>query len=185
MTTFKEGSWEAAAMEAAGSLQVRPWNTPYNMEQLWGFAYVTDTDLDWPIPYLAARAKDGFYRLSDMTLREMVLKLAEKQHEYGPLNILKFKQEGLKIRTWDKIARINNLVGKCSDGVVEPLADAYYDIWGYCVLHRMLRDGTFELPLEATMVSAETVVAEDNIIRYGDRIKFTNGDNNGWTVERA
>jgi hypothetical protein len=183
---FTEGSWESAALKAANTLTGLARYEAHTMEQLWEFAYVTDDDLEWPICYLATSA---FVKYRDTCNKfpgviGMVKKLAQKQHDYGPLNITKFGNEGLKIRTWDKIARINNLEGKGSDGTVEPLSDAYFDIWGYCVLHRMLRDGTFTLPLEAELtVSTET---DNNIVRYGDVVIFEwNNAAQGYTVKRA
>lgn len=81
--------------------------------------------------------------------------LAKKQHDYGNDNILKWGAEGIKIRTWDKLARIRNLEKRGGGSANEPLSDAWFDCLGYAVIAYMLLMGTFTRPLEADMVSAE------------------------------
>ena len=73
--------------------------------------------------------------------------VADKQRDYGHGNILAFEHIGLIVRISDKVARIRNLEARGSAGTVEPLADAWVDIVGYCLVGLMLLDGTFTLPL--------------------------------------
>lgn len=74
--------------------------------------------------------------------------LVAKQRDYGPNNILRFGYQGLRVRTWDKIARLQNLEGD-SDAENEPAVDSVMDIVGYCLIGIMLVRGTFELPLRS------------------------------------
>ena len=73
--------------------------------------------------------------------------LASKQRDYGPQNITKFGIQGLKVRMWDKIARINNLVAQGREPSNESLVDSYVDLMGYCVIAVMVTNGTFNTPL--------------------------------------
>lgn len=83
------------------------------------------------------------------TVEECVETLVRKQRDYGPRNILKFGTHGLVVRTWDKIARIQNLAnGNVAQN--EPLRDSWLDLICYCVIGLMLVSGEFELTLEET-----------------------------------
>ena len=46
--------------------------------------------------------------------RQTALRVAEvviaKQHDYGHDNIMAFKEQGLAVRLWDKVARLKNLL---------------------------------------------------------------------------
>ena len=46
--------------------------------------------------------------------RKVALEIAEvviaKQHDYGHDNILAFREQGLIVRLWDKLARLKNLL---------------------------------------------------------------------------
>lgn len=81
------------------------------------------------------------------TIDEVVDTLTRKQRDYGPLNILKFGTHGLVVRTWDKIARIQNLATRDNVALNEPLRDSWLDLICYCVIGLMLVSEQFELPL--------------------------------------
>ena len=74
--------------------------------------------------------------------------LASKQRDYGPQNITKFGIQGLKVRMWDKIARIANLTTQGRDPSNESLVDSFVDLMGYCVIAVMISNFTFNTPLE-------------------------------------
>lgn len=83
---------------------------------------------------------------------DQVALLASKQHDYGNDNILKFGQQGILVRLWDKIARYNNLLQRevrGHDVANESVTDTLIDIVGYVVLLYMVQDGTFTSPLKA------------------------------------
>lgn len=73
--------------------------------------------------------------------------LVAKQRDYGPNNILRFGHVGLRMRTWDKIARLQNLQDADS-AQNEAIEDSIMDIVGYCLIGIMLARDTFELPLK-------------------------------------
>jgi hypothetical protein len=81
------------------------------------------------------------------TVEQQVELLASKQHDYGCENVLKFGVEGIRVRLWDKISRYYNLLKRGVDPVNETLADTLKDMVGYCVLHVMVQQNQFTLPL--------------------------------------
>ena len=72
-----------------------------------------------------------------------------KQHDYGHDNILAFKEQGLVVRLWDKIARLKNLLGKRANDENhfvpknESIEDTFTDIAGYAIIGLMLADHSF------------------------------------------
>ena len=88
--------------------------------------------------------KDG----SPISQKTLVTTLCKKQHDYGPNNILRFEQQGLMIRVWDKISRLENLTSQgYAPEVEESKIDTLLDIAGYSTIGIMLRRGWFRLPL--------------------------------------
>lgn len=79
---------------------------------------------------------------------DVVGTLIGKQSDYGPRNILQFGTEGLAVRLWDKIARLNNIMAHGNNPHNESLVDTKLDIVGYTVLAIMLELGWFTLPLK-------------------------------------
>lgn len=77
--------------------------------------------------------------------------LVGKQYDYGPNNILRFGITGLQVRTWDKIARIQNLEDRDDAPRNESLMDSVMDLVGYCIIAVMLLWDMFELPLEGDL----------------------------------
>lgn len=144
---FVPGTWEWAAYVAATDLSVKPYGVDESYEEAfdnenWGYIFCT-----------AWYEHDSASSLGPISL---VRFLAGKQHDYGPLNITKFGPAGLKVRLWDKIARIQNLRGRgTTEGVNESLNDSFVDLMGYCVIMKMLQDGTFEYPLECDLPKPE------------------------------
>lgn len=156
MTTlnpFREGSWEHEAFGQVDAALTR-WSELPTSKQV---AYNTEP--------LESLYEDGLYTSlfaralyqTNWNATDFVLFLAKKQHDYGTQNILKFGTEGIKVRMWDKIARINNLTARGGAAANEPLADSYTDLAGYVVLFWMVDSGMFEAPLEAEMPTDEGV----------------------------
>ena len=83
----------------------------------------------------------------EWTIQKIADILVGKQSDYGPRNILKFGTEGLAVRLWDKIARLNNIAGHGHDPHNESLVDTKLDIVGYVAIGIMLELGWFTLPL--------------------------------------
>lgn len=70
--------------------------------------------------------------------------LIQKHYDYGPKNIAESPGgplNGLRVRMWDKLARINNLFDNKRDAVNEPLEDSFKDLANYGVIGLLvLRD---------------------------------------------
>ncbi|MBU6346868.1 MAG: DUF1599 domain-containing protein [Cyanobacteria bacterium REEB494] len=70
--------------------------------------------------------------------------LISKHHDYGPLNIARSPGgpiNGLRVRMWDKIARINNLVDNKTQPNNESLRDSFLDLLNYSAIALMVLDG--------------------------------------------
>lgn len=70
--------------------------------------------------------------------------LVKKHHDYGPLNIARSPGgalNGLRVRIWDKLARINNLLDTGATPENEPLRDSFADLANYAVIALLVLDG--------------------------------------------
>ena len=78
-----------------------------------------------------------------------------KQRDYGHGNILKFGEQGLKVRMSDKMERIIHLMENLEDSEVqnESLLDSFTDMAGYAIIDVMLNRGTFTLKLKENQTS--------------------------------
>lgn len=78
--------------------------------------------------------------------------MINKQKDYGKNNILEFGEFGVVVRMNDKFSRLKNLMdmktGQFKATKNETVEDTLMDIANYARILRMLRDGTFELPME-------------------------------------
>lgn len=78
------------------------------------------------------------------TLDELGDLLLSKHHDYGPLNIAHSPGgpvNGLRVRIWDKTARINNLVDKGLDSKHESLEDSFKDLANYGIIGLLVLRG--------------------------------------------
>ena len=69
--------------------------------------------------------------------------LIRKHHDYGPKNIAQSPGgalNGLRVRMWDKIARINNLVDSEVNPSNESLRDSFLDLLNYSAIAMMVLD---------------------------------------------
>jgi hypothetical protein len=76
--------------------------------------------------------------------------LISKHHDYGPKNIAHSPGgalNGLRVRMWDKVARINNLIDSNVAPSNESLRDSFLDLLNYSAIAMMVLDKTWpELP---------------------------------------
>ena len=73
--------------------------------------------------------------------------LIKKQKDYGPKNISDSPGgplNGLRVRMFDKLARINNLVETGATPENESLRDSFMDIANYATIALMVLDGKWE-----------------------------------------
>jgi hypothetical protein len=72
--------------------------------------------------------------------------LIKKHHDYGPKNIALSPGgplNGLRVRMWDKVARINNLLDSGVKPSNESLRDSFIDLLNYSAIAMMVLDGTW------------------------------------------
>ena len=72
--------------------------------------------------------------------------LIQKHHDYGPKNIAESPGgplNGLRVRMWDKIARINNLLDSGVEPSNESLRDSFMDLLNYSAIAMMVLDKTW------------------------------------------
>jgi hypothetical protein len=72
--------------------------------------------------------------------------LIRKHHDYGPKNIAHSPGgalNGLRVRMWDKVARINNLVDSKVNPSNESLRDSFIDLLNYSAIAIMVLDKTW------------------------------------------
>jgi hypothetical protein len=75
---------------------------------------------------------------------ELVDLLISKHHDYGPANIAHSPggpMNGLRVRLWDKLARLNNLVDTNADPEHESLEDTFKDMANYAIIGLLVLRG--------------------------------------------
>ena len=75
---------------------------------------------------------------------ELTNLLIRKHADYGPKNISQSPGgplNGLRVRMWDKIARINNLIDNGEDAKNESLEDSFADLANYSIIAIMVLKG--------------------------------------------
>jgi hypothetical protein len=93
-----------------------------------------------------------FAMLLDRVVDESRSLLVRKQKDYGPLNIANAPGgalNGLRVRIFDKVSRINNLIDTGATPENESLRDSFIDLANYGLIALMVLDGVWpELPKE-------------------------------------
>lgn len=78
--------------------------------------------------------------------------LIRKHMNYGPKNILASPGSplmGLRVRIWDKLARINHMLDhNVDDRVGESLLETFGDLANYAIIARLVIRDEFGLPME-------------------------------------
>lgn len=72
--------------------------------------------------------------------------LIQKNKDYGPTNISRSPGgplNGLRVRMWDKIARINHLIDSGAEPQNESLRDSFLDLANYSVIALLVLDGNW------------------------------------------
>jgi hypothetical protein len=96
---------------------------------------------------------------------ECVNIVVSKQTKYGKQNILDFGEFGILVRMNDKFNRLKNMVVNNIEDSVEPIDDTINDIIGYALLWKMVRNGTFKLPMKSAEIHY-TIVSPDTTKGY-------------------
>lgn len=72
--------------------------------------------------------------------------LLKKHQDYGPTNISRSPGgplNGLRVRMWDKLARINNLIDSGAEPENESLRDSFLDLMNYAAIAQVVLDGNW------------------------------------------
>jgi hypothetical protein len=83
----------------------------------------------------------------DDTVQELADLLISKHHDYGPRNISQSPGgplNGLRVRMWDKFARINNLIDNEVDPEHESLEDSFKDMANYAIIGLLVLRGQWD-----------------------------------------
>ena len=73
--------------------------------------------------------------------KENIALLLSKHQDYGPKNISLSPGgplNGLRVRMWDKMARINNLIDSGASPEHEGLIDSFKDLSNYAIIAQMV-----------------------------------------------
>ena len=81
----------------------------------------------------------------------MRLMIISKNHKYGKNNILKFGQQGIFMRDWDKICRLEEGIIKGKDLGEEGLLETWADNAGYSLVAMLLDKDWYKLPVELNL----------------------------------
>jgi len=88
----------------------------------------------------------------DQACRNIALEIAatviKKHKDYGPDNILIFKEPGVIVRMWDKIGRLKHLLWGEREPKNEAIEDSFKDLAGYAIIGLMLQRDCFTFPIE-------------------------------------
>ena len=83
----------------------------------------------------------------DAILSELRSIMMKKQADYGPLNIALAPggpMNGLRVRMYDKLARLNNLADKAATPNFESIEDTLIDLANYAIIGLLVQRGQWE-----------------------------------------
>jgi len=83
----------------------------------------------------------------DVILNELRNIMMKKQEDYGPLNIALAPggaMNGLRVRMYDKLARLNNLADKGATPNYESIEDTLIDLANYAIIGLLVQRGQWE-----------------------------------------
>lgn len=92
-----------------------------------------------------------FYTVSEKYYGQLHRVLVSKQTDYGPSNIANAPGgplNGLRVRIYDKVSRINNLVENQATPENESLKDSFLDLANYAIIALMVLDNNWPDPKE-------------------------------------
>lgn len=87
--------------------------------------------------------KEPQTREAAQVLLEYLVVFDQKQHDYGPGNIARFGEQGILVRSSDKLERLINLADRGEDPSVsgEAVDDTWQDLMGYALIAQLVRRG--------------------------------------------
>jgi hypothetical protein len=80
-------------------------------------------------------------------VNQLLQTLYDKHKDYGPMNIAGAPggaMNGLRVRMYDKLARLNNLIDTGDTPKYEPLEDTLLDLANYAIIGLLVQRGQWE-----------------------------------------
>jgi hypothetical protein len=105
---------------------------------------------DWIAEHNPDSVPTTFQDGTEIMCNAMKILLVSKNHKYGKQNILKFGQQGIFIRDWDKICRLEEGIMKDVDLGEEGLLETWADNAGYSLVAMLLEKDWYKLPVETS-----------------------------------
>ena len=90
-----------------------------------------------------ADKKEWFEEVTHQVYSDGWRLLLKKHEDYGPKNIAQAPGgalNGLRVRMWDKMARINHLLDNGADAKNESLRDSFVDLMNYAAIAQLVLD---------------------------------------------
>lgn len=125
-----------------GKIAFRPWDEADLSDIADGWVD-SDDDYDTPIPKVGSELAFNIYGIQD----ELLDVLLKKHEDYGPKNISQTPGgplNGLNVRMYDKIARLDNLLKSGNAPRNESIRDTFIDLANYAIIGLLVLDGNWE-----------------------------------------
>jgi hypothetical protein len=110
----------------------------------------------------------------DVIITDLKNLLLKKHEDYGPLNISNAPGgaiNGLRVRMYDKLARINNLYENSNDTPnYESLTDSFMDLANYAIIGLLVQNGQWE-----GLTNGEASATHSGIERPADTVSRRQG----------
>jgi len=90
----------------------------------------------------------NFLEASRIVSNALSLLVTSKNHKYGKDNIQRFGGQGVFMRLWDKIMRLEQHLFKGTDLGEETVMDTWGDVAGYGIVGVMRELGWYDLPVD-------------------------------------
>ena len=100
-------------------------------------------DFEDPLVLLTDEEMD-FESAAKAVYADALALLLKKHSDYGPKNISESPGgalNGLRVRIWDKVARLNNLIDSGVEPANESLRDSFVDLANYSMIALLVIDG--------------------------------------------
>lgn len=127
----------------SGEITFRHWNEATLNDMVDGWD-ASDFDTDTASERVeVSRMAFDIYDIQD----ELVALLLKKHDDYGPKNISNAPGgplNGLNVRMYDKLARLDNLISNNKDPKNESLRDTFLDIANYAIIGLLVLDGKWD-----------------------------------------
>ncbi len=130
-------------VDDSGEIAFRDWNEATLNDMVAGW---DPSDFDSDTPTKRVKTSALTFDIYDI-LDELLLLLLQKHEDYGPKNISNAPGgplNGLNVRMYDKLARLDNLISNKKDPKNESLRDTFLDLANYAIIGLLVLDGKWD-----------------------------------------